>query len=177
MAEDPEDDRNMHYLGREYLFYGRWDDCIATLKRHLQMPRAAWKDERAASMRYIARSYHEKGDDAAARDWYLRAIVEAPHLREGYMDLSWLLYGQEDWEGVLYFTGCALAIRERPRTYICEASAWGSLPHDLRAMAYYRTGRVAEALRETEAALALSPEDERLRGNAALFRRELESAG
>ena len=37
--------------------------------------------------------------------------------------------------------------------------------------------QVAEALRETEAALALSPEDERLRGNAALFRRELESAG
>ena len=177
VAEDPEDDRNMHYLGREYLFYGRWDDCIATLKRHLQMPRAAWKDERAASMRYIARSYHEKGDDAAARDWYLRAIVEAPHLREGYMDLSWLLYEQEDWEGVLYFTGCALAIRERPRTYICEASAWGSLPHDLRAMAYYRTGRTAEALRETEAALALSPGDERLKGNAALLRRQLESAG
>ena len=166
----------MHYLGREYLFYGRWDDCIATLKRHLQMPSATWRDERSASMRYIARAYHEKGDDAAARDWYLRAIVEAPHLREGYTDLSWLLYEQEDWEGVLYFTGCALAIRERPRTYICEASAWGPLPHDLRAMAYYRTGRVAEALGETKAALALSPGDPRLQGNAALYRRRLERA-
>ena len=173
VAEEPEDDRNVHYLGREYMFYGRWDDCIATLKRHLAMPSATWRDERAASMRYIARACREKGEDGLARDWYLRAIVEAPHLREGYMDLSWMLYEQGNWEGVLYFTGCALAIRERPRTYICEASAWGSLPHDLRAMAYYRTGRTAEALRETELALEYAPGDARLLGNAALFRREL----
>ena len=173
VAEEPEDDRNVHYLGREYMFYGRWDDCIATLKRHLAMPSATWRDERAASMRYIARACREKGEDGLARDWYLRAIVEAPHLREGYMDLSWMLYEQGNWEGVLYFTGCALAIRERPRTYICEASAWGSLPHYLRAMAYYRTGRTAEALRETELALEYAPGDARLLGNAALFRREL----
>ena len=173
VAEAPEDDRNVHYLGREYLFYGRWDDCIATLKRHLAMPGAVWRDERAASMRYIARAYHEKGEDAAARDWDLRAIVEAPHLREGYMDLAWLLYEQENWAGVLYFTGCALEIRERPRTYICSAEAWGPLPHDLRAMAFYRIGQVAQALRETERALELSPGDRRLAGNAELFRREL----
>ena len=89
------------------------------------------------------------------------------------MDLAWLLYEQRDWEGVLYFTGCALAIQEWPRTYICEASAWGSLPHDLRAMAYYRTGRVKEALTAAERALEHSPQDERLQGNAALFRRQL----
>ncbi len=27
VKEDPEDDRNMHYLGREYMYYGRWNDC------------------------------------------------------------------------------------------------------------------------------------------------------
>ena len=89
------------------------------------------------------------------------------------MDLAWLLYEQENWAGVLYFTGCALEIRERPRTYICSAEAWGPLPHDLRAMAFYRTGQVAQALRETERALELSPGDRRLAGNAELFRREL----
>lgn len=48
VAENPEDDRNVHYLGREYLYKGRWDDCIRTLKSHLAMPRATWRDERAA---------------------------------------------------------------------------------------------------------------------------------
>lgn len=40
VEEDPEDDRNMHYLGREYLFRGRWEECIRTLERHLAMPQA-----------------------------------------------------------------------------------------------------------------------------------------
>ena len=59
VEEDPEDDRNMHYLGREYMFYQKWDDCIKTLHRHLELPSATWKDERCASMRFIARSYKE----------------------------------------------------------------------------------------------------------------------
>ena len=170
VAEDPTDDRNMHYLGREYLYKGRWDDCIRTLLRHLSMPTALWRDERAASMRYIARAYAAKNQPREARDWYLRAIAEAPHLREPYMDLALLLYQEEDWEGVLYFTGCALAITERPRTYICEAASWGSLPYDLRAIAFHHTARRLEAAQSAETALALEPSSGRLRSNAALLR-------
>ena len=169
VEEAPEDDRNMHYLGREYMYRGRWDDCIRTLRRHLAMPAAAWADERCASMRYIARAYTGKGERALARDWYLRAIAEAPHLREPYIDLAMLLYEEKAWEGVLYFTGCALAIRQRPQTYICEAAAWGSLPHDLRAIAFHRTGRFKEALAAAQAALDLDPENPRLRGNRDLL--------
>ena len=169
VREDPEDDRNVHYLGREYLYKGRWDECISTLKHHLAMPKATWRDERAASMRYIAKAHTMKGESAAARDWYLRAIAEAPHLREPYVDLALLLYKEEAWEGVLYFTGCALAISRRPRTYICEAAPWGSLPHDLRAIAFYRTGRTAQALEEARKALVLEPGNERLQGNVELL--------
>ena len=37
VKDDPEDDRNMHYLGREYLYYGRWNYCIDTLIKHLHL--------------------------------------------------------------------------------------------------------------------------------------------
>ena len=171
VAEDPDDDRNVHYLGREYLYRGRWDDCIATLKRHLAMPKAVWRDERAASMRYIAKAYLQKGEPGRARDWYLRAVAEAPHLREPYVDLALLLYEQEEWEGVLYFIGCALSIAHRPRTYICEAAAWGSLPRDLRCIALYHTGRPVQALEEARAALALDTGNERLKNNVELLER------
>lgn len=177
VAEAPEDDRNMHYLGREYLFHQRWDDCIRTLEHHLSMPTATWKDERAASMRYIARAYRRKGEDRTARDWYLRAIAEAPHLREGYVELAYLLYELGEWDGVLYFTGCALAITERPRTYICEAEPWGSLPHDLRAIAFSRTGRDVLALAEARHALALEPDNARLGGNVTLLEERTGYAG
>ncbi len=165
VREAPNDDRNVHYLGREYLYRRRWDDCIRTLKGHLALPTATWRDERAASMRYIAKAYWNKGEKAQARDWYLRAITEAPYLREPYMDLAFMLYLQGEWEGVLYFTACALAITQRPRSYICEASAWGSLPHDLRSMAFYRMGAYDQAVEEVRKALAIEPGNERLRKN------------
>ncbi len=177
VAEDPEDDRNLHYLGREYLYYGRWDDCIRTLTQHLSLPSAVWRDERAASMRYIARAHARKGERDEARDWYLRAAAEAPHLREPWTDLAMLLYEDQEWDGVLYATACALKIRERPRTYICEAEAWGSLPHDLRCQAYYHTGRLPQALEEARLALAAAPSDPRLAGNAALLEKMARTAG
>ena len=46
VLEDPSDDRNMHYLGREYMFHHELEKCILTLKKHLEMPAANWKDER-----------------------------------------------------------------------------------------------------------------------------------
>ena len=173
VEEDPSDDRNLHYLGREYMYRGRWDDCIRTLERHLAMPSAIWADERAASMRYIARSWAMKGKRQRARDWYLRAIAEAPHLREPYTDLALLLYEDGQWDGVLYFTDCALAITQRPRSYICEAAPWGSLPHDLRAIAFFQTGRLEEALSEAREALTLEPTNQRLADNVSLLERKI----
>ena len=169
VREAPQDDRNMHYLGREYFFQRRWDACLHTLARHLAMPTAKWADERAASMRYMAKCYVQKGDRTNAKKWFLYAIAEAPYLREAYIDLAQLLYEEENWEGVLYFTHCALVIKERPLSYICEENAWSALPHDLRAIAYYHTDRRALALHETELALHFSPNDARLLNNRRLL--------
>ena len=55
VEENPENDRNVHYLGREYFFYRRWEESIAMLKRHLALPSATWADERCASMRLLAK--------------------------------------------------------------------------------------------------------------------------
>ena len=166
VEEDPSDDRNVHYLGREYMYRGRWDDCIRTLERHLAMPSASWRDERAASMRYIARAFEAKGEPERALEWLLRAVAEASCLREPWTDLAMLLYRREDWDGVLWAAGRALAIVRRPRTYICEADAWGSLPWDLRAIACWHTGRVREAAEAARKAVEQEPSNERLRRNA-----------
>lgn len=168
--EAPEDDRCMHYLGREYMFAGRWDEGIRTLLAHLSMPSARWRDERAASMRYIARSYLGKGERASARDWYLLSIAEAPYLREGYVELARQLYEEENWYGVLYFTDCALEISERPMSYISEPWAWGSAVHDLRSIAFFKLGKISLAADEAELAGKMSPLDARIRGNAELLR-------
>lgn len=170
VLEDPEDDRNMHYLGREYYFHGRWQDAITTLRRHLLMPKAVWQDERCASMRYISRCCVKLGKTDEAKRWLWRALAEAPHLREPYLELASLLYEERAWEGVVYLTREALKITERPRTYVCEADSWGSLPWDLLSLGLYYTGRYQEAYTAVQKAAEISPSNGRIAKNAELMR-------
>lgn len=174
VAERPEDDRCMHYLGREYFFHRRWDDCIRTLERHLALPTATWADERAASMGYLARAWEEKGDGERAEVWFLRAAAQAPHLREGWLELALHLQRRERWDGVLYATGRALDITRRTYTYLSRGSAWGSLPWDLRSVALYHTGRTPQALDAARRAAELAGGDGRIAANVALLERLVE---
>ena len=169
VREDPQNDRNCHYLGREYMFRGEWQKAIETLARHLTLPSAVWADERCASMRYIARCLRALEQDDSAERWLHRAVAEAPHLREPYMDYAQLLYTQERWYGLVDVLRAALAITERPRTYICEADAWGSLPYDLLSLAYAHLGDAENAADACRNAVERSPQEERLRKNLALF--------
>ena len=79
VREDPQNDRNRHYLGREYMFRGEWARAVSTLKAHLAMPQAVWRDERCASMRYIARCLRHLGreDEAALADTFGARFVDA----------------------------------------------------------------------------------------------------
>lgn len=173
VLEDPDDDRNMHYLGREYYFHSMWDEAIITLKRHLLLPKATWRDERCASMRYIARCYAAKGDMGEAKRWLIRAVAEAPHLREPYLELAERMYEERNWDAVAALCRDALEITERPRTYICEAEAWGSMPLDLLSLGLYYTGRPSEAVDAAKTAQKLSPKDERIARNIEIMQESL----
>ena len=76
IKEDPTDDRNMHYLGREYMYHGYFNKAIDTLIKHLSLKSATWHDERAASMRFIARCYTNLERYREAKMWYKEAIKE-----------------------------------------------------------------------------------------------------
>lgn len=131
------------------------------------MPNALWADERCASMRFLGKAYAYKGEGKEARRWYHRAIAEAPQLREPYLDFAVFLSQSKEWEGVLWLAQQALAITERPNSYICEGDAWGYLPHDLLALALYRLNRPKEALEQGKMAAQLAPWIDRLRAISA----------
>lgn len=169
VRENPTDDRSWHYLGREYMFRGEWRRAIEALAHHLTLPSAVWADERCASMRFLARCLRALGEEALAEPWLRAAIVEAPHLREPFLDYARLLYTQERWGEVVAVLEAALTITERPRTYICEEDAWGALPYDMLAIACDRLGDRVSAAKHCRAALALDPDDARLRRNLAIF--------
>lgn len=158
VKEDPDDDRNAHYLAREYFFHGRYDEAEAEFRRHLMLPRATWPPERAQSYRYL---YKITNDPSLLKV----AVMEDPARREAYVDLAYHYYMSEEWDECLSWARKALAITEKPLTYLVESAAWGGLPHDLAAIAAYNLGLFAEAKEYGAEAVKLSPGDDRLISN------------
>lgn len=175
VKEDPEDDRNMHYLGREYMYYKNFDKAIETLLKHLSLKKATWKSERSASMRYISRCYQELNRPIEAEMWLNKAIEESPYLREPCVELAFLLFQQERYKEVIKYCGMALSINDLEVSYINEPFCWDSTIDDLLSVSYYRLGNLNQALLHAREAYSKSPSDERLRLNLELMEKETSS--
>lgn len=170
VKENPLNDRNMHYLGREYMYYSRWNECIDTLIKHLNLSNATWKDERCASMRFIARSYINLGRYDEARIWLNKAIKEAPYLREPYVEMAFLEYKLGNYMDVIHNCLNALTIKENKKTYINEIFCYDNTIYDLLSIAYYNLGLYDIALFYIDIALEYNPNDERLIANREYIR-------
>lgn len=165
VKEHPNDDRNVHYLGREYMYYEKWDDCIKTLHNHLKLPTATWKDERSASMRYMAFSYYKKGYIEEAIMWYQNAIKEAPYLREPYYDLGNIYYLEKDYINSEYYLKKALKVKEKSLSYINEEKAWNETIYDLLSISCFYNKKYKEAIKYIKKAIKINKANQRLLDN------------
>lgn len=169
VKECPEDDRNMHYLGREYMFHGKYNECIDTLIKHLGLETATWKDERSASMRFIARSYKSLGRFDEARLWLCKARKEAPYLREPYVETARLEYECGNYEEAIKNIEIALKIEKPYKNYINEPFCYDGTIYDILSICKFNLGMVAEGLYYLEEAIKLDPENERLLNNKKIM--------
>lgn len=163
VEEDPNDDRNQFYLGREYFYQGLKNEAAVHLLIHLELSR--WRPERAASCRYLAECQPERQEH-----WLWRAVAEDSDRRENWVALAEFFYLRQDWVAVRSACEMAFRIDVKPLDYLCEPRAWGWLPHDLMALACNKLGDNDQAWFHGAQALALRPDDERLRLNMNWYR-------
>lgn len=169
VQEDPNDDRNMHYLGREYMYHERFTDAITTLKKHLTLEKAVWKDERAASMRFIGRCYKNLGNIEEARLWFDEAIKQAPYLRDAYVERALLEYEQKNYQEAEKYALKALQIKTHIKSYINEIFSWDGTVYDLLSLCCYYLGKYNYAIYFVDLALEYKKDNERLLNNKKLF--------
>lgn len=161
-AEDPNDDRLAHYYGRELMFRGEYEAAIKELRRHLSLPRATWKAERSASMRFIGRCQKSLGRKTEARSAYLQACAETPEAREPWHDLAKFCMDEKDWAGGIWAATRALAIDVAPSDHTRDVKAWGIGPYDIGSICAYYAGQHELAREWLNKALALEPDNPRL---------------
>jgi len=165
VEEDPEDDRNAFYYARELFFHSDYENAAKEFKRHLSLPRAVWKPERAASMRYLSKIEDKEG-------WLLKAIAECPNRREALVEIAQYYYETQQFELCYAYAKRALTIKKRPLEYLCEEFAWGYVPYDLAAIAAYNIGIKDDAKECGEKALELNPLDQRLISNMEWYNKK-----
>jgi glycosyltransferase involved in cell wall biosynthesis len=172
VRERPQDDRNSHYLAREYFFNGDFVKAIEEFKRHISLPTAQWGAEKARSMRYLAQMMpHE------AEMWLFRALAEDPNRRETWVDLAMHYYRNNDWNSCYMTAQKALSYVNQSLDYLCEPDAWGYLPWDLAAISAFNIGLYEKAVECGEKALSFLPGDERLKGNLTHYRSKVTKDG
>lgn len=175
VKENPENDRNMHYLGREYMYYGKWNECIDTLIKHLNLKSSTWKDERCASMRFIARSYKKLGRVEESRMWYDKAINEAPYLRDSYVERGILEYELDNYKEASKYLNDALNINSHEKTYINEIFSWDNTIYDMLSICMFYLNRIDESLFYIDKAIDMEPNNERLINNKKIIKRYKEN--
>lgn len=165
----PDDARNLHYLGREYMYKGRWNESIDTLIKHVYLKTPSWDDEKGASMRFISRCYKNLKRYDEAELWLKKALNLTPSIKEVYVELGILYYETNRFKDAIDYLTKANFIKEKSG-YINEEFAWNEMTYDLLSISYYNLGLVTEAIFNAKEALKINPNNKRIKNNLKILK-------
>lgn len=169
VKENPNNDRNMHYLGREYMYNKKWNKSIDTLIKHLNLDSSTWKDERCASMRFISRCYNNLKRFDESRMWLNKAISEAPYLREPYMEKALFEYSLKNYDDVIKNCLYSLKINNDHKNYINEPFSSDESIYDLLSISCFYKNNLDLAIKYVNLALEINPNNQRIKENKKIF--------
>lgn len=143
--EYPNDQRISHLRGRELFMYGKNEEAIEELLRHLEITKDfIYKQDaegvaqtRATSMRLIARalfSIRSKTQDKEMTDiitWLLRGASEAPLCRESWIWLAQAWFSVGNYAQAYACAKTGLSIVDKTTSIENEEICWGSYPEEL----------------------------------------------
>lgn len=170
VKEDPNDDRNVHYLAREYYFYGEYEKAIKYFKKHLMLPTATWREERASSLRYIAKCYEALNKPNFVVRYLKRAIIENPTTREAFYDLGKYYFVHSKWQNAILAFLAMDNIKERELNYMSSPDCWGYLPYDMLSICFYYMKNKNDAIKYGIEALQKDPTNKRILKNLKIFK-------
>jgi glycosyltransferase involved in cell wall biosynthesis len=157
VQENPNDARCVQYLGREYMYQGRYFDAIMWLKRHLEVE--IHGPFRSESARYISQCYYSMGDSLEnsvdeAEAWLYRACAEQNDAREPFCDLAYLYFICGEYECAIGAIRSALRVESPPNVpMIRRDELYQHWPYHMLAACYDNLGNKRQAQHNIQLAM------------------------
>ncbi len=150
----PDNDRNMHYLGRELMYTGRFKSAVRQLVHHMNLN--AWLPERTQSMIYIGDCYAALGKEELAVECWNKAIEMDASRREPLMRLAEYYFHKNDHQRTAIYAAGALQIPWN-NFYANFQAHYENLPHELMYWAKHYMGDMTAAMEHFTTALKYQP--------------------
>ena len=167
LAAQPSE-RHYFYLAREHAYAGHHDDVIGLIDQLLALP-VEWPIQRSHAAILKGDALKALGRPVEARAAYLRAVQEWGAWAEPYWSLGVLHYELQQWaEGAAWFAACLPFTP--PVGYFVDESIYSWRRYDMLAVCLSKIGRAEEAHWYGAKALAVRPEDQRLRDNMQWYK-------
>ena len=120
-------------------------------------------------MRFIGRCYKNLNRFDEAKLWYEKAILEAPYLRDPYIEYALMCYDLNDFKKVYDLCKKAFLIKKHEKNYINETFSWNETIYDLLTISSFKLGYIEESLIYINMALNINPNDKRLINNKKII--------
>lgn len=175
VKEFPQDPRMWTYMVREYYFYRRWDDVVASAEKRMEL--GGWNVEEAATCRWAAEACHHQGKAEEATKWAERGAHILPNEGEPWFSVALDAYRNKRWQQCLDASIKAIECH-RSVHYCYDSSVWDWKAYDLASISSWELGFIDEAITFANAASkANGEENDRILRNLKFFRQAKEKHG
>jgi predicted SAM-dependent methyltransferase len=165
VAKDPNKSRNLFYLGKEYMDFGRIDEAMKYLSLFVEKPDAFWEDVYQAYYD-MATGYFQKNDEVKFKENVFKSMSIEERRAEPYYLLGLWYMNRQNWSKAIHWYETALSVKRPPEllaAYRPEFYTW--LPSLNLAVCYNATGNLQKAYEYNNRVLQYRPKDERAVNN------------
>jgi len=152
--ENPENDRNSHYFGREMIWAGRVRSGLLELEHHMLMLK--WPAERAQSSIFRGDAFLTIGEDSHGLTAYHTAINIDGDRRTAWIRLAEYYFRKNEPKRVITYASAALTITQGG-FYAEDSAHYRHTPHELLYWAFWYVGDKEESARHFALAQSFMP--------------------
>jgi len=165
VEEDPNVSRNLYYLGKEYMDFGRQDEGLKYLSLFVEKPDAFWEDVYQAYYD-IAAYYFNKGDEKNFKENVYKSILIEERRAEPYYLLGLWYMNRQQWSKAIHWYELAAKTKRPPELLACYRPEYSTyLPYLNLAVSYNALGDLKKAYECNKKVLEYRPQDSRALNN------------